>query len=290
MPDLLPILDTHQHLVYSDQWPYSWTGGIPALAGKAFRYDDYRRATAGAGVAASIFMETTPDFPHWKNEARFVYGLCRQAGSTIKGVIANGQLESPDFPAYLDSIRDSKLLGVRRILHVEPDELSTTKVFADNVRLLGKMNLTFDLCVRARQIPLAIELVHKCPGVQFILDHCGNPDIAADHGRGPAKQWRDAIKSIAKIETVACKISGIVANCLPDTASAQLLRPYVEHCLEHFGSNDVVWGGDWPVCLTRSTLADWIAFSREIVAGAPLEDQRKLFMENAVRIYRVNFS
>ena len=34
------IFDTHQHLIYPEKHRYSWTAGIPQLAGKAFRYDD----------------------------------------------------------------------------------------------------------------------------------------------------------------------------------------------------------------------------------------------------------
>src|SRR5271170_3090508 len=99
---LSPILDTHQHLIYSKKWPYSWTSGIPALAGNAFGYDEYLAAIEGTGIARSVFMETTPDDPHWQHEADFVYGLAAQSGSLIGGVIANCRLEREDFEDYLE--------------------------------------------------------------------------------------------------------------------------------------------------------------------------------------------
>ena len=34
MSTRIPILDTHQHLIYPEKYPYSWTADIPALAGE----------------------------------------------------------------------------------------------------------------------------------------------------------------------------------------------------------------------------------------------------------------
>jgi predicted TIM-barrel fold metal-dependent hydrolase len=82
----IPITDTHQHLIYPDKWPYSWTDGIAQLKGQAFRYDDYQRAIAGSGVTKTIFMETSPDDPHFHAETKFVYELSaprRQASRNI---------------------------------------------------------------------------------------------------------------------------------------------------------------------------------------------------------------
>ena len=62
------------------------------------------------------------------------------------------------------------------------------------------------------------------------------------------------------------------------------MHPFVEHCLDCFGWDRVVWGGDWPVCTMTSSLARWVAVSREITAGAALADQHKLYHENATRI------
>jgi len=277
----IPITDTHQHLIYPDQWPYSWTDGIPQLAGKAFRYDDYQRATAGAGVTKTIFMETSPDDPHFPAETKFVYELAAHPGSMIAGVIANCRPEEAGFEKYLEGIRHPKLVGLRRILHVVPDELSQQAGFVENVRLVGRMGLTFDMCFLARQLPLALELARKCPGTQFILDHCGVPDVAAQ----ALDPWRAHICALAALPNVACKISGVMAYAKPGEANALAVRPFVEHCLEQFGWDRVVWGGDWPVCNMTTTLGNWVAVSRELVRTAADSDQKKLFHLNAEWIY-----
>lgn len=281
----IPITDTHQHFICNDKWPYSWAEGIPALAGKRFGPEEYQIASAGTGITKTIFMETSPDDPHFHEETRFVRELSEQPGSTIAGIIANCRPEEEHgFADFIDSIAHPKLVGLRRILHVVPDELSTTSHFVENIKLLEKRGLTFDLCVLARQLPLAIELVRKCEGVQFILDHCGVPNVAGQE----LDPWRDHIRQLAALPNVACKISGVLAYGDPANATADAVKPFVEHCLESFGWDRVVWGGDWPVCNMTASLAKWVEVSRELVAGAAEDDQAKLFHRNAERIYRIS--
>jgi predicted TIM-barrel fold metal-dependent hydrolase len=279
----IPILDTHQHLIYPDRMPYSWTKGIPPLANRAFRYKDYLTLVAGNGVTGTIFMETDPDEPNGVAEAQLVYELSSQPGSLLKGVIATCRPERDGFEKHLESIRHPKLVGCRRILHVMPDDTSRSPIFAENVRKLGRMNLTFDLCFLAKQLPVAIELARKCPDVQLVLDHCGVPDIAS----GQLDPWRQHIRDLAAIPNVACKISGVPTYCKPGQATLDTIKPWVMHCVESFGPDRLVWGGDWPVVQINSSLPDWIDMTRQFVASLSEPEQRKLLHDNAVRIYRV---
>jgi predicted TIM-barrel fold metal-dependent hydrolase len=280
---LIPILDTHQHLIYADRWRYSWTAGIPALAGKSFTYDDYVASAQGTGIAATRFMETAPDGSGWQEETRFVAGLAAQPGTLIGGIIAGGRPEREDFADWLDSIAGLPIAGVRRILHVEPDELSAQPLFVENVGRLAARQWTFDLCLLQRQLPIGVVLARKCPDVQFVVDHCGVPDIVG----GQFDDWRQKIGHLAAEPNVACKISGVMAYCKPGEASIDSVRPYIENCLEVFGWDRVVWGSDWPVCLINAPLRRWVEITRQIIAGAAVENQRKLLFDNAARIYRV---
>ncbi len=142
-------------------------------------------------------------------------------------------------------------MGFRRILHVEPDELSQRTCFASNVRLLEKYELTFDL-LRSREADSAgDELAAKCPAVQFILDHCGVPDIAA----GAIDPWRRHISEIAKLPNVACKISGVMAYCAPGQANLEAVRPYVEHCLSNSAGIALFGAATGPFARRRATCA-----------------------------------
>lgn len=275
------IIDTHQHLIAPALGAYSWANGIPQLAGRKFDYTDYLKAIVGTGISQTIFMETTPD--NWHAEALHVQALAAQPGSLIQGVIANCHPEADDFADYLRKIANQRLVGLRRICHVEPDDFSRSPIFRENVRTAGRHRLTFDLCFLERQLPIALELVRDCPEVQFILDHCGVPDIAA----GQLDPWRGYIRDLAAQPNLACKISGLVAYCPPGTATLETVRPYIEHAIACFGWNRVVWGGDWPVCTITSNLAHWVEISRATVASEDPANQRKLFFDNAVSLYRL---
>jgi predicted TIM-barrel fold metal-dependent hydrolase len=280
----IPILDTHQHLIYPEKWPYSWAQRNPKLAGKAFRYDDYLSAIQGTGIAGSVFMETSPDDPHWHEETQFVLELSRRPGSLIRGLISNCRPEVKEgFRVFVESIASERLVGFRRFLHAVPDETSMPAHFIQNLRMLADYDLNFDLCVHARQIPLAIRLVKQCPNVQFILDHCGGPDIAGEM----LEPWRTDLHELAKLPNIACKISGVLTSCRPGHVNTETVRPYVEHCLGTFGWNRVVWGSDWPVVTKTSSIRDWVAVTRELVADEDPVHQKKLFYDNAVALYRL---
>jgi predicted TIM-barrel fold metal-dependent hydrolase len=59
----------------------------------------------------------------------------------------------------------------------------------------------------------------------------------------------------------------------------------VNHCLDAFGPDRVVFGGDWPVCLLGASYQQWVTMLRQIIAGRPAEQQRKLWSGNARRHY-----
>ncbi len=273
------ILDTHQHLIYGDRFSYPWTDEIAALKGQSFRFEDYQLAAADTGITNTLFMEA--DAEDWRAETDMVLEMVDDPGTIISGVIANCRPEDPGFDAWLDTIVDRPVVGLRRILHVMPDGLSQDDAFRANIRKLSGHGLTFDLCFLGRQLAIAAELVRACEDVQFVLDHCGVPDIAS----GAMDPWREHIRRLAAMPNVACKISGVTAYAKPGEGAIDVVRPWVEHCLESFGWDRVIWGSDWPVCNINAGLAEWVAISREIVSGENASNQVKLFRDNAINTY-----
>lgn len=276
------LVDTHQHLWDFDCFPYTWTAGIPKL-NRSFRFADYLAAAQGTGIEKTVFMECDVDEPHALAEARSIEALAAHE-PLIRGIVASGRPERAEFRGHLQELAKLSLVrGVRRILHTQPDELSESALFVENVRLVAEFGFTFDLCVLARQLPKAIALVRACPKVSFILDHCGVPDVK---GRG-FEPWRTHIAEIAREPNVACKISGIVAYADPESWTVADLKPWVEHVIAQFGWERVVWGGDWPVCTLSAPLAQWVAATKELTSAATEQQRAALFHRNAERIYRV---
>jgi predicted TIM-barrel fold metal-dependent hydrolase len=253
---MVPLLDTHQHLVYPDRQRYAWMAGAPALDGRRFGIDDYQALTAGAGVASGIL-----------------------------GIIAACRPETNEgFEAWLEEGPAIGVVGYRRILHETTDDVSQGETFRANVGKIGARGLTFDMCFQARQLPIALDLVRACDGTAFVLDHCGVPDIAG----GGLDPWRQYVRDLAAMPNVVAKLSGVFAYTAEGDATLSAVRPYVSHVIDCFGPDRCLWGSDWPVVNVRGgDLPGWIAAFRTILAGFSEEEQHAMAHRTAERVYRV---
>ena len=271
------ILDTHLHLIYLDKFTYPWLASVPPL-NRQWDVEAYFAEAADLGIEAALHMEVDVLERQAEDETRFVLGLDR-----VVGAIAQARPEHIDFARHLERLAAmGGVKGIRRLLQSDPDDLSRDELFRTHLRRLGPLGLSFDICVQSRQLPVARELAAACPDVQFVLDHCGNPLIAG----GDLADWRRDLAALAELPNVAGKISGIV-NHAPPGWTAETLRPAVEHVIESFGWDRVVWGSDRPVLTLNGTLTQWVNAVRTIVAGASADEQSALFYRNAERVYGV---
>jgi len=280
---LMPIVDTHLHLVYRDRLSYPWLAGAAALD-RDFRYEAYALEARRCGVTDALHMEVDVAPADIEAETRNVAALGAESGSLLRGAISGCRPEEAGFPAFLErQLADPFVKGLRRVLHVVPDDVSERPVFRDNLRRLAGSGLPFDLCVRPDQIDKAIALADAAPGVAFILDHCGAPAVRerAEH------PWRDRVAEIAKRPNVTVKVSGVAAYADPLSWTVEDIRPYVEHAIESFGWDRVVWGGDWPVCTLTATLSTWLAATQALTLGCSQSERERLFSLNARRIWRL---
>jgi predicted TIM-barrel fold metal-dependent hydrolase len=281
---MLPLLDTHQHLIYPGPLEYGWTADSPDLAGRAFTLEDYQALTRDAGVAGTIFMEAAVDHDDHHAETRMVAEIARRAGSGILGIVSSIRPENaPGFDEWVEEGRELGVVGYRRILHVVPDDVSRTAIFRTNVSKLGALGLPFDMCFLARQLPIALELARACPDTALVLDHCGVPDIAG----GSLDPWRGHVRALAALPNVAAKISGVLAYCAPGAADLAAVRPYVEHVIDCFGPGRCLWGSDWPVVNTRASLPEWVAAIRAILDTLSSDEAAAIAHRTAERMYRV---
>jgi predicted TIM-barrel fold metal-dependent hydrolase len=277
------IVDAHQHLWDLDRFHYDWLSSIPAL-NRSFSMADYLAATKGLKIEKTVHIEADVAERFMREETRHALKLAEKPDNPLAGVVACARPESKDFRAYIEEIAGHpKLKGIRRILHTQPDDLGRGDTFIKNVGSLGRYGLSFDICALARQLPIAIRLVSKCPGVTFILDHCGVPEVK----QKVLDPWRAHTRELAQFPSVFCKISGLVVYADPSGWTNEDLRPYVEHVIECFGWDRVLFGSDWPVCTLASSYTRWVEALSSLTQSAGEANQRKLFHDNAIRVYRL---
>lgn len=296
----LPIVDTHQHLWDLTKFQPPWLDGAPEVLKKSYTTREYLAATKGLNLAQAVYMEVDVDPRQQTAEAEHVIALSKSDEHPTSGAVISGRPGSAEFQKYFAPfVKNPLIKGVRQVLHVPsaPAGLCLEKQYVANVAWLGEVGKSFDLCMRPRELQDGAKLAQACPGTRFIVDHCGNADPKAFGAKSKSGQdeepwhdadaWRRDMESLAKCDNVICKISGIVVRAPKDNWDAQTLAPIVNHCLDTFGPDRVVFGGDWPVCLIVAPYRDWVTALREIVAERPLADQKKLWQDNAVRLYNL---
>ena len=277
------IIDTHLHLIYRDRLNYPWLAGFAPLD-HDFLYETYAAEARRCGVTDVLHMEVDVAEDDIEAETRHIGALAAAPGSLLRGAISACRPEDAGFAAFLErQLANPVVKGFRRVLHVVPDDVSEGALFRENVARLRDSGRPFDLCVRADQIGKAIALVDRAPGVQFVLDHCGVPDV-----KGRAEHpWREDMAEIARRPNVAVKVSGVVAYADAATWTLDDIRPFVEHAIESFGWDRVVWGSDWPVCTLGASLSTWLAAIQALTQGASADERERLFAGNARRLWRL---
>jgi predicted TIM-barrel fold metal-dependent hydrolase len=279
----LPIVDTHQHLWDLKQFKLPWVTKDSPLA-KNFVMKDYLEATRGLNVVKAIYMEVDVEPSQQLAEARYLIEICKSKKTPTVAAVISGRPASPDFKKYVTRFKGSPYIkGIRQVLHNAdvPARFCLDEDFVKGIQLLGELGLRYDLCMRSTELLDGKKLAESCPDTRFILDHCGNANVQAkDH-----TAWKKAMAEIARCKNVVCKVSGIVASAKPDHWKADDLAPIVNHTLEVFGPDRVMFGGDWPVCTLAATYKQWVDALKTIVHEKKREEQRKLFYDNAVKFY-----
>jgi len=227
-------------------------------------------------------------------EADFVVDLCRRGGTPTVAAVIGGRPGSDGFADYMARFKGSPYVkGVRQI--VGRRKAKTHPILADGfvrgVRLLGEMGMSFDLCVKPDELLDGAKLVAQCPDTRFVVDHCGNADpkaFAPDAERSHDPDvWRKGMDALAGQKNTVCKISGIVARMPKGEWQPEQLAPVIDHCLDAFGPDRVMFASDWPVCTLGASLREWVEALKQIVSDRPPAEQRKLFHDNAVKFYRL---
>jgi predicted TIM-barrel fold metal-dependent hydrolase len=290
------IIDTHQHLWVREKINPPWLSTAPEVLRHDYGNAEYQSATTGLNVKA-IYMEVDVAPKDHVKEADDVVAQCRAGNTPTVAATIGGRPASNDFESYVRRYAGNGIVkGLRQVLHGEstPPGFCLSPEFVRGMRTLGKHGLNFELTMRPTELRDGAKLIKECPDTRFVLDHCGNGDPKAfDPKLGPGlkrsctpDEWKRGIDAVAASRAdVMCKISGIVAFVPPGKWQAEDLAPVVNHCLDTFGPDRVLFGGDWPVCLLGGPVRGWVEALKQIISSRPASEQRKLWSGNAAKYY-----
>lgn len=306
-----PIIDAHHHfwqlgsrqpargqltgapLYYpwlQDAEPHAFFLGDYAALKRNYLPADYRRDAAGHNVVGTVHVEAECSRDQQVAETRWLTQLHQQDGMP-QAIVAHAWLHTPQAEAILEEQQSFALVrGIRSkpVTSAAPD-LSVAgaagsmqdPAWLAGLRLLRKLNLSWDLRVPTWHLEEAAQVAHANPDLPIVLNHTGFP-----WDRSPAglAMWRRGMQALAACENVYCKLSCL---CLPqgpwDYAAN---RQIVLETIDTFGVERCMFASNFPVDGLRVSFDTLFRDFRRMTATLSASEQRRLFHDNARQFYR----
>ena len=180
--------------------------------------------------------------------------------------------------------RDPAFKGARHTVWDKQGEFMNDSHFRRGIAALGKFDLTYDILAFDYQLSAAVELVQDFPDQKFVLDHIGNPEIS---GR-PSADWIKNIAALGENPDTFCKISGLVNRTKDSRREGEKLQLYIDTVVESFGVDRLIFGSDWPVCLSAATYSETLNLIESHFQNYSEAEKNTLFGRNAVKFYNLN--
>ncbi len=220
-------------------------------------------------------------------ETRFL--LDAAAASTNDHVVVGWVDVAADVPAQLADFEQhsaaERLVGVRHLAHVDPDpQWLARRDVVTGLKALARAGMSFDLVVRAHQLPHAAILAEQVPELRLVLDHLGNPPA-----EGSARQqWGADLQRLAQYPNVAAKVSGLEPASGASERALTAVDATVDIALETFGPTRLMFGSDWPlVRLSDGGYAGWLERVRRATAALSANERGHIFSGTAQTFYGI---
>jgi predicted TIM-barrel fold metal-dependent hydrolase len=296
----LPIVDAHQHFWDLGRNYLPWLCDEPPIA---FRYGDsralrrdylpenYFRDAAGHDVVKTVYVETEWDPRDPVGETRWVEEIIERTGFP-HAIVAGARLDDPDIEAVLAGHAGfPRVRGIRDKPRAAPapDQVERNApgsmgdpAWRRGYARLDSYGLSFDLQTPWWHLGEAAALARDFPDTRLILNHTGLP---ADRSPEGLERWRRAMATLAACPNAALKISGLGQPGKPWTVQAN--APIVRDAIRIFGVERCMFASNFPVDGLCASFDVIYSGFKTIVRDLPAADQRRLFHDNSVRIYRL---
>ncbi|TMB48082.1 MAG: amidohydrolase, partial [Chloroflexi bacterium] len=274
------IVDAHHHFWDPARRDYPWMGDELAAIRRRFGPDELRPLVRANKIDRTVVVQTVSSVGETSE-----FLETAEATDFVAGVVGWVDLTDPNVTETISALRkgfpEGLLVGIRHQVHDEADpRWLLREEVVRGIRAVGEADLVYDLLVRARELPAALQLVRQLPEVTFVIDHAGKPRIAA----GPRDiEWEQAMAPLADCPNVSCKLSGLVTEARWDSWTPRDLEPYVKRVVDWFGPTRCMVGSDWPVCLLASTYDGVLEAMREAVSDLSPSENEAVFGGNAAR-------
>lgn len=274
------IIDSHQHFWLYEPKKHDWIDDSMSIIRKDFTPTELQHVYQTNNIDGCVAVQADQTL----EETDFLLKLASE-NNFIKGVVGWVDLRSKTIEEVLSTYsKNSTLKGFRHIVQGESDPNFLLRPnFTRGISFLEKYNYTYDILVLPHQLGSVLEFVQKFPNQKFVIDHIAKPYIKDGFFDG----WATLIKEIGKHSNVSCKLSGMITEADFKTWTADQIHPYMDVILQAFGSERILFGSDWPVCLVAGNYTQVKKLTTEFIAKLSQNEQNAIMGNNAVKFYNL---
>lgn len=257
------------------------------------------------------------------NETRWVSQLNFAAqGIRLGGIVGTADVRASYFPKILKKhqLTSAEFRGIRRMASYHPDagihrwtkqpHLYSDKRFLRGFEFFASTGLSFDAWCYSVQLPELTALVKRFNSTPVVIDHLATPaglfgPVGRYTGKTPAarqaifQQWQDDIAALAQHKHVHAKLSGLMMPVLGHRLHEQgrrasvdemlnLLSPMVEHAVQVFGIERLIYASNFPMDKVSASMPDIISAFAQMIAPHGENALKQVFRDNALRFYRIS--
>lgn len=274
------IIDAHQHFWVYDEVKDSWITEEMAVIRRDFFPSHLRPILEANGVDGCVAVQVAQN----DSETEFLLQLA-ESNDFIEGVVGWVDLRGEQLREQLDFYSQyEKLKGFRHIVQAESNDFLTRPDFIKGVRELAAFDYTYDILVYPTQLEAALNFVQNVPDVKLIVDHLAKPYIKA----GDIAQWKKDMTALAAYENVYCKVSGMVTEADWNAWKVSDFTPYLDTVFDAFGTNRLVYGSDWPVCLLAADYSGQKSIIDQYLASFSDTEKQQVMGQNAIEFYNLS--
>jgi L-fuconolactonase len=275
-------IDGHQHFWRVDRGDYHWMdASVPVLC-RDYLPADLQPLLAAHHIDRTIVVQAAQTVA----ETDFLLELAAQ-NEFIAGVVGWFDMDSEEFPEQFARYRENpKFIGLRPMLQdIDDDGWILRPRVLKSLRLVAETDFPFEFLTYTRHLPYVLQALETVGPMRAVVDHISKPEIRLQK----VEPWKKYIAQLAQHKDLYCKLSGMITEADPQNWSAETLRPYIDHVVDCFGWDRVIFGSDWPVCLLAGSYDQVVQALIDALGSRMGEaEERKLFGENATRFYKLN--
>lgn len=277
-------IDTHIHSWNIEKVEYEWLKGNTSILNRSYSLDEFNPQREDIEVSYGVMVQAANNF----EDTFFMLEECEKRNWLLGTVGWLPMLEPEKWDENLQKISTPYLKGIRHLIHDEPNpNWLLQRPVVESFAKLVKANLSFDVvAVLPEHLDCVLKLSEKMPDIRWCIDHLGHPPTKKKERFG---QWGESMKALASNPNVFVKISGL-GMTVSDLNYWEYpeIQPYVEFCLENFGIERAMLGGDWPVSnLCGGYAKSWNAYE-EILSKVLSDKELELIQsKNAIQFYKL---